>query len=194
MTEMMNAALGDAIKVASGPNLSQQWVAAQTDGFALADVGSYSADNLPLCTAYAAIWSAGWHYATGGSYGLFDSKWNYWKGTSVNCVLVPVKAGTNWAYWAGNDPSNEVQANITVSWFPMTGQSQRDGQTYRLLDPNEVAEKDLPDPLPVRGLSLQVEDRLAAAEGFIAALERGFDQTLSEDTRAQLAQQLCQLK
>lgn len=184
------ALLGAGRMIAQGTNIATTGIAAQTDGFAVAQVLT-PGNNGVSSFAYASLYTLGtWFQVQGGTVGSFGSGWSSVMNNNPNAITVPIQAGTTWYYGASNGGGNQADSPSQIWWFPM-GTGASGPQTFRTLSAEEVAAAPPPPP-PLPDLS-GLAAREAAATDFVDQLAAALGTKLTDQTRSDLAQLLGQV-
>jgi hypothetical protein len=189
------ALLGTGTLLAQSTSVAQTGVYAQTDGFALAQVLT-PGNNGKSSFAYGHINTVGnWFQVLGGTVGSFGANWNSVMNNNPNAITVPVPAGTNWWYSAGNAGGNQLDSPIQIWWFPM-GTATTSAQTFRILAEAEDEDVEVPPPPVVPDFSAYFDraaESAVAAQAFVDRLAEALNGSLADEPRRELAQLLRKL-
>ncbi|MER5465487.1 hypothetical protein ABT010_33320 [Streptomyces sp. NPDC002668] len=187
------ALLGTGVMLAQDTSIPQAGVEAHTDGFALAQV-LIPSDVSKSSFAYGLINTVGtWFQVQGGTVGSFGSAWSDVMAFNPNAITVPIQAGTQWWYTAGNCNGNQQDSPIQIWWFPM-GSNPSGEQTFRILSSEELADAPPPPVTPSFNAFVAREEQVAAAAAdFVDRLAEALEASLADGTRADLARLLHQL-
>jgi hypothetical protein len=187
------ATLGTGTLLASGTSIANTAVLAKTDGFAVIYITG-PGDNSKSSFAYGGIYTVGnWFQILGGTVGSFGSGWSDVMNNNNNSACIPIPAYSWWQYWADNAGGNQMNAPISIYWFP-TGGGTSVEDTYEIVSAAEMAQHATPPPPPPQiGFNQVLARRQAAADRFLATLEGVLDKPLGEVARSDLSEQLLAL-
>jgi hypothetical protein len=176
------AMFGGGTMLASGTNVANTQVYAQTDGFAVAQIQSPES-NSASSYGYAQIYTAGqWFQQEGGNVGQFGSGWDYCMNNSQTTMTLPIPANTYWQYYGAPGGGNQEDPPIQFWWFPIGSVSGED--SYRIVTDGSGPGLAEPPQIVTTDLSGHIREN---AETFIERLAEAFNVKLGVKERDELA-------
>lgn len=175
--------LGTGKLIAQGNSIANTGVYAQTDGFAVV-AALTPGNNGKSSFAYGYCYTVGnWFQVLGGTVGSFGSGWSSVMNNNPNAICIPIKAGTNWQYFAANAGGNQMDSPTQIWWFPMGGTLSAE-ESFRILKEGEGELVEPPPPPSNPNDSL--EQRKTIAITFIDKLEQALHTSLAAQEKEEL--------